>query len=343
MMEFEIKKFNLTRLQWIVWIAVWLSMMLNLLQYKHWTHAVTFSLINCLIYCFIVYVHALWIIPRFYDKKRYAKYALMALLLIVVANALDVIISISVYNTWLATELVTINYKMVVSNAFSTLLVFIVSISFSLALRFFHLSRNQERIKAERANAELSLLKQQLHPHFLFNTLNNIYYLAQRDSPETADLINRLSKILRYFLENSPKASIKLQDEIELIKDYIELERIRIHNSISLMFEVLGSISRYSIPPFLLMPIIENIFKHGVGRKNMQNRVEILVDVIEGNLHFSAKNDKQQEMRINDLAGIGIVNLKKRLELYYGHNFTLLITESTNSYELQLTLPLYEN
>ena len=137
----------------------------------------------------------------------------------------------------------------------------------------------------QKSQAELNLLKSQVQPHFLFNTLNNIYYEAYREAPRTAKLIERLSDIMRYFVDESPKDEVSLGTEIQFLENYIALEKIRIRGEIELDF-IKDCNSDLRIPPMLLMTFVENIFKHGIDKSSSQNKIELSLVQQDGYLLF---------------------------------------------------------
>jgi|LakMenE01Jun11ns_1017448.scaffolds.fasta_scaffold9903960_2 sensor histidine kinase YesM len=333
---------NLFLLQGVTWLVVFLLMFLNKLQYKPWLQGLAYSIISLCVYMIIIYVHAGWLIPRFFLAKKYFVYTLLAIVLLVVLNFGDIYFSLYIQNTFFSADKVNPTRNMILSNGINVILVFLVSILFILAMNYFRLSNAQETAKAERVKAELGLLKQQLQPHFLFNTLNNIYYVAQKKSPEAADLIERLSGIMRYFIEESPREKVMLESEIELLKSYIELERIRVKNEIEVEFKLEGVLNGIGIHPLLLMPIVENIFKHGIDKRSQVNIIRLHLKVNQGRLYFETQNRLVLTTEQEYAGGIGIANLKKRLSLYYGNNYEVSARVVEDFYFCKVNFPIHE-
>jgi LytS/YehU family sensor histidine kinase len=248
-----------------------------------------------------------------------------------------------IYNKWFAVKPETLTAKTYIYSVLSALFVVLFSIFFRLALNYFSLSKKQGEIRAEQIQTELNLLKQQVHPHFLFNTLNNIYYVAVKESPGAAELIERLSGIMRYFIEESRKDKVLLKDEIDLLKSYIELEGIRMRYEMPVTFTTNGNIEAVTVPPLMLLPLVENIFKHGVNKRSTHNFAEINLDVTGHTLVFSTRNMFYTQPYETQTGKTGLANLEKRLRLYYNNNYTLTAADDGNFFTATLQISIYEN
>jgi len=180
------------------------------------------------------------------------------------------------------------------------------------------LRQTTQQLRIEKQQAELNYLKSQTNPHFLFNTLNNIYSLARDKSDRTPETILRLSKILRYMLYEAGGSYIAIEQELKIIEDYISLEKLRYDDSLRINFNYNVEDMKQALPPLLLMPLVENAFKHGVSETRYQPFVDIHLSVARRQLSFFVKNSAE------GLAGggkvkenIGLSNLKRQLELLY--------------------------
>jgi len=214
---------------------------------------------------------------------------------------------------------------------------FLVVVFFSLILR---IGARWKQTEKEKLNTELSYLKAQINPHFLFNTLNSIYSLAIEKSDYTASAIVQLSGMMRYVLSESHNDFVPLEKEIIYLNNYIELQRIRFGNSIKLVFAVNGSAAFKKIAPLVLIPFVENAFKYGVNAEE-DSDINIQVDIGEENLHLQVFNKKVRVLQAtDDKSGLGIENTKKRLQLLYPDYHRLLIHDNENDYFISLTLQL---
>jgi two-component system, LytTR family, sensor kinase len=191
--------------------------------------------------------------------------------------------------------------------------------------------------EAERIKAELSFLKAQINPHFLFNTLNNIYSLAVTKSEHTADAVMKLSNIMRYVTDGANETWAPLQDEKECIADYISLQKLRLGQNFPVEFLVSGDIDRKTIPPLSLMTFVENAFKHGISNHE-QNSITFKILAQDKYIHFSATNKLFLTERNTERTGIGIENTKKRLQVLYPEKHVLNIDAKDGFYTVDLIL-----
>jgi two-component system, LytTR family, sensor histidine kinase AlgZ len=193
--------------------------------------------------------------------------------------------------------------------------------------------------KNEQVNAELQLLKAQIHPHFLFNTLNNIYAFSLERSPQTPQLILKLSSILSYMLYECRAALVPLEKEIEIMKNYIDLEKERYGERIEISQNITGDLASSRIAPLLLMPFLENAFKHGTSEDLEKPWMSMDIDVQHGVLRCKIVNSKSDSIR-KVASGIGIENVKKRLNLLYPGNHELIMQDDGDFYSVALSLKL---
>jgi len=220
--------------------------------------------------------------------------------------------------------------------------IFFTIVAFSAAIKTIRewllTEQRAARAEADKATAELSFLKAQINPHFLFNTMNNIYTLVLTKDDHAADSVMRLSKIMRYVTEDITGNFAPLQREIDCITSYIELQRLRTGNLTIVNFKVDGNIDEKQIAPLLLMTFIENVFKYGVS-KHEASTIEIKLVIHETTLSFYCKN---RIFGLNNSeqhgTGIGIKNTRKRLAHLYNDKHLLNISNDNQEYIVQLTL-----
>jgi sensor histidine kinase YesM len=330
----------LTKLQWLIWLVIFWMMFFSVLEDYPMLDALNYACLGALSYAIILYGNALWLIPHLYRKKKYLSYAVIIVLGLVAITWLRAQIQFYIYyHLILKTKghLVFANY----AYPFVThCLFFIFSIAFRFTLDYFSIKQQQEQLLKQHAEAQLNLLKAQVQPHFLFNTLNNIYFVAQRESPLTADLIEKLSSIMRYFLEQGPHQEIPLSAEMGFIRNYIELEKMRIRHPVKTTIEVPEDISQVKIPPMLLIPLVENVFKHGIDKRGKNNYISIRLQISD-RIHFRVCNHFRSDASHNGTGwGIGLNNLSKRLQILYGDNYQLVSDHSEDVYISNLTIPL---
>jgi len=199
-----------------------------------------------------------------------------------------------------------------------------------------------QEMEAKHAIAELEALKSQLNPHFLFNSLNNIYSLTIIDSEKAGESILTLSDLMRYNLESSKKKFVTLEQELEFINNYIELETLRVSEICDINYKKDGKFETKTIAPMILISFVENCFKHGISSDSSQNIIDITVQLKENKLTFSTKNNIAAT-RI-DIAkkeiSIGIENVKRRLELLYKDKYELVISYENGTFIVMLRIEL---
>lgn len=275
----------------------------------------------------VTYFLVYFLIPRYLLAKKYFLFALYSFYTLVFSSYL-IVLAIYGCLIFLLSFNIEVMPPMSKNFLFILLLVFLVSgvVSFVTLLNhnFKTLSKNRElqnkilETQLQLKEQELHYLKMQIHPHFLFNTLNTIYGFALKQSVRTPDIILKLSNLLDYILYQVNKPRVSLKEEVLHIKEYIELEKIRFKDTLKVIFVSDEIDGQLQVAPMLLIPFVENAFKHGSIFEGFL-RIEIKVAVDKNRLDFSIRNTfKEQE---NGNGGIGLENLKKRLELHYKGNY----------------------
>jgi len=225
----------------------------------------------------------------------------------------------------------------------------LVSCSLMCAIKFLKIwyVKQQENTELARENgkAELQLLKAQVHPHFLFNTLNNIYSLTLTKSPMAVDLIDRLYGILHFMILEGQNTLVPLKKEIKLIQDYISLEKVRYGDRLNISVDIKGDAETKFIAPLLLIPFVENSFKHGSSKMLTHPKVELSIIIEGAQLIFVLRNNKPnshtQECQSNK-GGIGLKNTAKRLQLLYPDKHNLKIESTDTSFSVYMNITLKE-
>lgn len=200
----------------------------------------------------------------------------------------------------------------------------------------------EKNLIREKLEAELKFLRNQTHPHFLFNTLNNIYALARKKSDETPEVIMKLSKLLRFMLYETSKPSIKIGEEIKILDDYIELERIRYDGRLTINFlrEIDNENELFS--PLLLLPFVENAFKHGASESRFESYIHIDMKLENSILNFNIENTKENNEKNELNENIGLKNVKRQLELMY-KEYKILVKNEISLFKVCLTINLKSN
>jgi LytS/YehU family sensor histidine kinase len=188
---------------------------------------------------------------------------------------------------------------------------------------------------------ELKFLKAQINPHFLFNTLNNLYYLAYSHSANTTEVIAKLSQMMRYMIYDSNYPQVSLSKEIEYMQNYISLERLRLNNEVPIDFEVEGTTDNILVTPLIFITFLENAFKHGVSANASGCWVKIHFQVKGHEIVYKVENSKLNNILLEkEKSGFGLQNLKRRLELSYPGKYQLRTEDQQDRYVVQLNLTL---
>jgi sensor histidine kinase YesM len=277
-----------------------------------------------------VYVH-LYLLERYFYRRRYGLYFVFLVATIVgfgYVNSYLVKWIFGGMQDWLATSII----------------IFFM-IALSSVLKIMRDSTRQrfllQEIQAKHVETELDLLKTQIHPHFLFNTLNNLFGMARKGDAATADGIARLSHLMRYMIYDSRVDKIDLDKEIDQIQRLIELHKLRFaaEDDIAIDFKIEGKTKDICIPPMLLIPFVENAFKHGISLKQ-PSFVRMALAAGAGSLHFSVENSVHPRTRDDEdpVEGMGLQNVKRRLELLYpdSHELAVRITDTSYAVELRI-------
>ena len=215
------------------------------------------------------------------------------------------------------------------------------AVAIKLIKLWYQKKTDNERLEKENLRAELEILKGQLHPHFMFNTLNSIYSLALKKSDHTAEAIIKLSNLMRFILAECNSSTIELEKEIEVLSNYIELEKARFGKRLEISINVSGDVQQTEVPPLLLVPFLENSFKHGANEMTDLAWISLDLHVDLPLLTFKLVNGKPAENpKAKDSFLVGLVNVQRRLQLLYPNGHELRITEDPDTFVVVLVIQL---
>lgn len=297
-----------------------------------------YTVINTGFYAMVIYGNISLIYPKLYLRNQKLLYISAAALLLLTASFGRGLISWYVYYQYFSKDFKPFTLNIALNSLFGAVLIYILSFIFRIALAYFTLKKETEDILLQKSKAELSLLKSQVQPHFLFNTLNNIYYEAYLESPKTALLIEKLAEIMRYLVDDNINDQVILSKEVDFLENYIALEKIRLVYPVEITF-IKEYHSDLLVPPMLLITFVENIFKHGIDKSSAENKIELKLVEQNDYLHFTASNNfitKAQESK----NGSGLINLRQRLMLLYGSDFDMRTNSNENSFTAYFKIPL---
>ncbi len=300
------------------------------------------SFLNALFYLpghmFIVYVLLYFLVPRYLMKKKYLHF--FAGLLLTVACCTGYAMAMQLVLT--ASD----SFKGFSMTTGRSILPFfhVGGIAISIKLLSYWYQQKQQTLEAhqQRVQAELELLKSQLHPHFLFNTLNNLYSYTLEQSPKAPEIVLKLAALLRFMIYESNRPYIPLEQEIALLQHYIDLEQLRYGDRLDISLVISNDANRYQIAPLLLLPFLENAFKHGTSMQIDQCWISLNLSITDNVMSFKLVNsmDKEQPIKDYETGGVGLQNVKRRLDLLYSgqYKFETLMQEEVYVVNLEIKL-----
>lgn len=329
------------KIQIVVWGIIYLLLLFyGMHKWEQWEIGFLTTTIYSVFYLVAIYTQSSYLAKYFLQKGSYTKYILLSVSFLIATVILRMYVNhVLLYlhfnhNTFYSfTNPSNFSFVLV-----TQLLASSFGVLFRITLNYLALLQHHEKLKVQQLQSELNLLKSQVQPHFLFNTLNNIYYLAHTKSEKTKDMIAKLSEMMRYFLEEVPKEKVLLSTEIQFIKDYICLEKIRIPHEVQIDFCMKEINEDIFVPPMLLMPLVENVFKHGIDKVKNHNQALLDLSIKAKKLRFEVINDIQNIKYKKK--GIGLKNLRKRLDLLYGENYILENREVDGKFKSVLEIKL---
>jgi len=218
----------------------------------------------------------------------------------------------------------------------------LASIGLKSVVDYLNIQKKLAEVGKQKVEAELNFLKSQINPHFLFNSLNAVYFLIDKNNAPARVALHKFSEMLRYQLYECNGDKIPIEKEIAYLKDYVALQQLRVSNNTDIQFDCGLDVNNFSIEPLLLIPFVENSFKHlSHFDKDKQNEVRIAISRNNGSLQFSVYNTREHSIKRIGQGGIGLDNVKKRLNLIYPGKHHFSITEKKDWFGVDLTLSLY--
>lgn len=279
----------------------------------------------------IAYLNLHYFLPRYLLKKRYGTYSIALLVSVagylIVQSLFDYLLYGYVIGPMRNSSLIeTLSY-----NFFSTLWYLALMLALKLSIDWYRQQLLIQKITVEKLNAEVEFLRAQVNPHFLFNALNNLYALTLKKSDDAPGIVLKLSELMEYMLYESNEAYIPLEKELEYLQNYIELERLRTSHQADIRITVEGITDQCLIPPFLILPLLENAIKHGLSTVNSHAFLHLYIRV-GTTLEVQLTNSRFHVAPPEQKGGIGLQNLRKRLELLYPGRHVLQTEELPGTY-----------
>ncbi len=295
-----------------------------------------------------------YLIPKYLLKKKYKFFVLYAIYSLIFSTYFELVVIFLAYIIFADLNIDKMNP--LTKDIFFLMVGLYFVVFFAVAVKmlknWYQIQRNNQQLNKEKLEAELrlkemqlELLKGQIQPHFLFNTLNNLYGLTLSKSDNAPNVVLLISNLLDYLLYQCNAPEVGLQNEIDHLSNYLELQKIRYGANIRITFEVSGTITNQKIAPSLLLPFVENSFKHGVSNEVNDGFIAIKLRISGNDFYFNVENsktnlDSEDTGRLSQ--GIGLANVKKRLGLIYPRHHRLIIENGENTYKASLYIGLHK-
>ncbi|GAB3820758.1 sensor histidine kinase [Pontibacter rugosus] len=292
----------------------------------------------------LVYFNMYYLMPRYLLQKRYLEFFVYLLLLTGAIGALMqfVLLPFLIHPIFCPTTCTEDNLTLYrfVKNIVNVNYVVAITAVIALLKNWYSHQQAAQNLTQDKLEAELKFLKGQIHPHFLFNTLNSLYSLTLKKSDNAPEVVLKLAGLMDYMLHDANAAMVPLEKELDYIKNYIALEKVRYGDRVDVHLAATGSIAGKQVAPMLLLPFVENAFKHGVSTETENAWIRIDVKVTEEELVLLVENckcgDKASSSNRDMASGIGLKNLQRRLELLYEDRYELEIEDEADSYAARL-------
>ena len=323
---------------WMLIFGVWYFLRYE--DYSTGTRAFQVTLIKVVdLFCMISITNYI-LIPRLLYRKKYAWFVVAFIILVVSSSVLKMNILGRLLNSPALYSLGGNLKARVYDNIIPHFFLVIAGAAIKLMMDYGELQQKMAETAKEKAEAELNFLKSQINPHFLFNSLNSVYFLIDKTNAGARNALHKFSEMLRYQLYEMNGDKIPIEKEIKYLADYVDLQRLRNEDHYKVSFTCSPDVGKFSIEPLLLIPFVENSFKHLSHFKDRLNFIRIEMNHSDDEFYFMVENSKERDAKENDHAGIGLKNVKRRLALLYPERSQLSITDVDQRFKVELTIKI---
>jgi len=303
---------------------------------------ISVEFINIFFYGLVVYFNLYYLIPNYlFKEKKFLHYCVFLILSVIIITPIKMVILYFFFSYF-----PTVQAQLIGDQYWYFLTSFLVvgaSTIFSIVADWVRHQRERRDLQTQTMQSELKFLKSQINPHFLFNTLNNLYALTLKKSDKAPEIVIKLSEMMRYMLYECNEKRVLLSKEVNYLRNYLDLERLRQGKTVEINFDVVGEIKEQRVSPLLFIPFLENSFKHGLNHQIATGFVNIVLQADEKKVSFYIENSKPQSMPVLDRrrsGGIGLVNVRRRLNILYPNRYQLEINDHPNIYAVDLKIQL---
>jgi len=324
---------------WMLVLGLWYFLRYE--DYALESTAFKVTLIKVADLALMVYITNYLLIPKLLYKKEYFWFGLSFVSMIVISSALKMNILGRLLDNPLLLNLGGNLKARIYDNVIPHFFLVLSGAAVKLMMDYTRMQQRMVEMAKEKAEAELNFLKSQINPHFLFNSLNSVYFLIEKNNVEAREALHKFSGMLRYQLYEMNGDRIPVEKEISYLEDYVDLQRLRKDENYAVTFNCSPDVKGFSIEPLLLVPFVENAFKHISHHKDQLNFIKLNLSMNNGAFHFSVENSKEAIAKTTEKhAGIGLNNVKRRLELLYPEKHRLKITNETGTFNVELSIKI---
>ncbi|MFN0083571.1 MAG: sensor histidine kinase [Ferruginibacter sp.] len=293
------------------------------------------------LHLFLFYTCYLYLIPHYFEKKKFALFFTLLILLLMIVILIRMVIRQEVNDLHFAGKIDISETSQWVIIIISELAIVLISCLLAVAKQKYQIEKKYTEAQTQYLQNEMNFLKGQISPHFLLNSLNNIYSFAVTKSPETPNAILQLAELLKYFLYESSEQKISVKRELDIIKYYINLFQQRLQTKANIVLDINETCGQKEMEPLILMGLVENAFKHsGIGI-NENAFIKMNAEIQKDRINFSIKNSTAAPNNtVSEYGGIGLANIKKRLEINYRDKHQITIKTEKDFFMVTVNIPL---
>lgn len=324
----------------IIWMLIFgLWFFLRYEDYPTESMAFKVTVIKVLDLALMVYFTNYLLIPKLLYKRNYFLFAVSFLLMIAVSSVIKMNILGQVTNNPYLMDFSGNMKARIYDNVIPHFFLVMAGAAFKLMMDYNKMQQRMVEMAKEKAEAELNFLKSQINPHFLFNSLNSVYFLIEKNNVDARGALHKFSDMLRYQLYEMNESAVAIEKEVQYLQDYIDLQKLRRDDNFNIDFTCSPDVKEFSIQPLLLIPFVENAFKHVSHNKNRVNFIKLELSKANDEFKFNIENSKEPVEKITEKhSGIGLANVKRRLDLLYPGKHKLTIDNGIDIFNVALSL-----
>jgi two-component system, LytTR family, sensor kinase len=324
---------------WMLFFGIWF--MLRYDDYSSQTIAFKVTLVKVADLTLLIYITNYLLIPKLLYKKKYPVFTIIFIAMIAASSIYKMKIIGSITNNPLLLDPVSNLKSRIYDNVIPHFFLVIAGAAIKLMFDQIGLQKKMADMAKEKAEAELNFLKSQINPHFIFNSLNSVYFLIDKNNPDARQALHKFSDMLRYQLYEANGEKIPIEKEISYLKDYVDLQKLRKDENYRVRFNCAHEVKGFSIESLLLIPFVENAFKHISHKNDQSNFINLDLHRSNGLFKFTVENSKENNILTTEQhGGIGLNNVKRRLELLYPGRYELEIENNTEIYKVTFKLKI---